>query len=156
MPVWLRPTRETNILNISMEAYLRAPYRCPNVSHRIFTNSHVLICTLCLMYICIMAATLNYVWACFWPRMEYPSCRHTTVASILLHESSHTVPHTLLLIQISTLPSFGMLPPSSCSWPVVQGAASKIMHVTSVYTSNTLTALTNKSKFCMYIVPKID
>ena len=56
-----------------------------------------------------------------WPRVEYPSCRHTTVASVLLQESSHTVPHTLF-IQISTLPSFGMLPPTNRTSSVLQGA----------------------------------
>ena len=57
----------------------------------------------------------------FWPCVEYPSCLHTTVASVELQPSSHTVPHTLF-IQISTLPSFGTLPPTSCSWPVKHGA----------------------------------
>ena len=56
-----------------------------------------------------------------WPWLEYPNCRHTTVASSVPQESSQTVPHSLFM-QISTLPSFGMLPPTSRSWPVVQGA----------------------------------
>ena len=53
--------------------------------------------------------------------MGYPSCRHNTVASLLPQESSHTVPHRLFM-QISTLPSFGMLPPASRSWPCIHGA----------------------------------
>ena len=53
------------------------------------------------------------------PWVGYPSCRHTTVASELPQESSHTVPHSLFM-QISTLPSFALLPPASRSWPVVQ------------------------------------
>ena len=57
----------------------------------------------------------------FWLWVEYPSCRHTTVASALPQKSSHTVPHSLSM-QISTLPSFAMLPPTSRSWPCVQGA----------------------------------
>ena len=57
----------------------------------------------------------------FWPFVVYPSCWHTTEASVLSQESSHTVPHRLF-VQISTLPSFGMLPPASRSWPVVQTA----------------------------------
>ena len=40
---------------------------------------------------------------------------------MLSQESSHTVPHRLF-IQTSTLPSFGMLPPTSRNWPVVQTA----------------------------------
>ena len=60
-------------------------------------------------------------WYSFRPWLEYPSCLHTTVASSLLQPSSHTVPHSLF-IQISTLPSFWMLPPTSRSLPVVQTA----------------------------------
>ena len=60
-----------------------------------------------------------------WPWVRYPSCRHTTVASVLPQESSHTVPHTLFM-QISTVPSFGMLPPTSRNWPAVQETAHDI------------------------------
>ena len=60
-----------------------------------------------------------------WPCVKYPSCRHTTVASLLSQLSWHTVPHALPT-QISTRPSFGMLPPASLSWPVVQGAVGKL------------------------------
>ena len=76
----------------------------------------------------------------FWPWVEYPSCRHTTVASVLLQPSSHTVPHTLF-IQISTLPSFGTLPPTSRSWPVVHGTAMELQSwllVTFIYYPNIL------------------
>ena len=66
-----------------------------------------------------------YVLRLPWPCVEYPSCRHTTVASLVPQESSHTVPH-ILSMQISTLPSFAMLPPASCSWPFVQGAIHKM------------------------------
>ena len=71
------------------------------------------------------------------PLVEYPSCRHTTVASVLPQESSHTVPHSLFM-QISTLPSLAMLPPASRSWPVVQGA---------VYVQNDL--LTDDRSLCV-------
>ena len=57
------------------------------------------------------------------PLVEYPSCPHTTAASLLSQESSHTVPHCLFM-QISTLPSFGMLPPTSLR-PVEHGAMCK-------------------------------
>ena len=60
-----------------------------------------------------------------WPWVEYPSCRQATVASAFPQESPHTVPHTLFM-QISTLPSFAMLPPASLSWPFVQGAVNKV------------------------------
>ena len=69
----------------------------------------------------------KYVRTSVWPWVEYPSCRQTTVASVLLHKSSHTVPHTLF-IQISTLPSFGMLPPASRNSPVVHGPAINVQH----------------------------
>ena len=55
------------------------------------------------------------------PWVEYPSCRHTTVASELPQESSHTVPHSLSM-HTSTLPSFARLRPTSRSWPLVHGA----------------------------------
>lgn len=42
-------------------------------------------------------------WSCV-PVSENPSCLHTTVASVALNESSHTVPQTLAL-QISRRPS---------------------------------------------------
>lgn len=58
-----------------------------------------------------------------------PSCRQTTVASLVPHKSSHTVPHTLLL-QYSTRPSVGMLPLTSLTSPVgpVCGKISIIVH----------------------------
>ena len=56
------------------------------------------------------------------PVIEYPSCLHTTVASVTPHESSQTVPHSLLM-QISILPSFGTLPPASRMSPVEHGAS---------------------------------
>ncbi len=58
----------------------------------------------------------------FVPVVEYPSCRHTTVASAEPQESSQTVPHSLLM-QISILPSLGMLPPASRMSPVEHGAS---------------------------------
>ena len=59
------------------------------------------------------------------PWVEYPSCRHTTEASILLQPSSHTVPHTLF-IHISTLPSFGTLPPTNRRGALVHGATVEV------------------------------
>ena len=58
------------------------------------------------------------------PIGEYPSCLHTTLASEVLQESSHAVPHVLLL-QISTLPSYLCVPPWSLISPLVHGAAVK-------------------------------
>jgi len=49
----------------------------------------------------------------------YPSCLHTTLASLLSHRSSHTVPHTPL-IQISTLPALFTGPPTKRSVWLVQ------------------------------------
>ena len=43
----------------------------------------------------------------FW----YPSCLHTTVASLESHLLPHTVPH-IPLIHTSTLPSLGSAPPT--------------------------------------------
>ena len=66
--------------------------------------------------------SLNYRWMFVCqPWVQYPSCRHTTVASVLPQESPQTVPQVLFM-QISTLPSIAMLPPASRSWPGVQGA----------------------------------
>ena len=47
-----------------------------------------------------------------------PSCLQTTTASLVLHESSQTVPQTLLL-QISTRPSVAEVPPTNRSAPLV-------------------------------------
>ena len=43
---------------------------------------------------------------------SYPSCLQTTAASVMLHPSSHTVPHESPK-NTSTLPSDGDLPPTS-------------------------------------------
>ena len=67
-----------------------------------------------------LMCNINLMFFC-QPWVEYPSCRHTTVASAFPQKSSHTVPHSLLM-QISTLPSLAMIPPTSRSWPGVQGA----------------------------------
>ena len=53
-----------------------------------------------------------------------PSCLHTTLASLLSHPSSHTVPHSLL-IQISTLPSKGLKPPDNLTSPYEQLAVTE-------------------------------
>ena len=44
------------------------------------------------------------------PIVENPSCLQTTLASRVLQESSHTVPHVLLL-QSFTRPSYRFVPP---------------------------------------------
>ncbi len=61
---------------------------------------------------------------CCIPVDKYPSCLHTTVASLASHLSSQMVPQALL-IQISTLPSLGRLAPTnltsfSVHWPIKQ------------------------------------
>ena len=72
-------------------------------------------------------SNIYYMWCKFLDKplfslsVENPSCWHTTVASALPQESSHTVPHKFLM-QTSTLPSLAMLPPASRSPPVVHGA----------------------------------
>ena len=53
------------------------------------------------------------------PDDENPSCLQTTWASIELHRSSHTVPHTPLT-QTSTRPSRDEEPPTSLTEPLVQ------------------------------------
>lgn len=58
------------------------------------------------------------------PIDENPSCLHTTLASDVLQESSHTVLHVLLL-QISTRPSYLCIPPWSLMSPLVHGATVK-------------------------------
>ena len=47
---------------------------------------------------------LSYVTPILPPLALYPSCLHTTLASLLSQKSSHTVPHTPLM-QTSTLPA---------------------------------------------------
>lgn len=87
-----------------------------------------------------MMFVYNLYWYWYWPLVEYPSCKHTTLASVLPQTSSHTVPHWLFT-QISTLPSFSMLPPTSRSLPVVQGAVFKelyIMHILTDWMQNIL------------------
>ena len=49
----------------------------------------------------------------------YPSCLHTTLASLLSQPLSHTVPHTPLM-QISTLPALLTGPPTKRTVPLVQ------------------------------------
>ena len=55
------------------------------------------------------------------PVEENPSCLQATCASVVPHESSHTVPHWLLL-QTSTRPSRAFVPPTSLMSPVAQTA----------------------------------
>ena len=52
------------------------------------------------------------------PAAENPSCLQTTLASRLVHPSSHTVPHTLSM-QISTRPSRVLRPDCSLTSPSV-------------------------------------
>ena len=49
----------------------------------------------------------------------YPSCLHTTLASLVSHPSSQTVPQTPLM-QISTLPALGRGPLTKRTVPLVQ------------------------------------
>ena len=57
------------------------------------------------------------LWLAFTaPR--YPSWRHTTFASLMSQESSHTVFHWLVY-QISTLPCPDVLPPTSWTEPLL-------------------------------------
>ena len=49
----------------------------------------------------------------------YPSCLHTTLASLLSQLLWHTVPHTPLM-QISTLPALSRGPPAKRTVPVMQ------------------------------------
>ena len=54
-----------------------------------------------------------------WLCREYPSCLHTTPASLASHILSHTVPHCWLR-HTSTFPSRSELPPRSCTSPSLQ------------------------------------
>ena len=66
------------------------------------------------------------------PSAENPSCRHVTWASSVFHESSHTVPHRLLM-HISTLPSV-LLPPISLTSPTRQGTGTnRIFKLSTLY-----------------------
>ena len=51
--------------------------------------------------------------------MSYPNCLHTTVASLLSHESSQTVPHDPFL-HTSTRPSKLLDPPTRRTDPSIQ------------------------------------
>ena len=51
--------------------------------------------------------------------LPYPNCLQTTVASVLSHKSSHTVPHWSLM-HTSTLPSYWLEPPTRRTSPYVQ------------------------------------
>ena len=53
------------------------------------------------------------------PKCGIPSCLQTTLASMLSHIWSHTVPHSSLR-QISTRPSVLLAPPTSLTSPSVQ------------------------------------
>ena len=54
------------------------------------------------------------------PAVGKSSCLQTTSASLISHESSHTVPHTPLE-HSSTRPSIGVVPPTSLKSPVAHG-----------------------------------
>ena len=54
----------------------------------------------------------------YLPVAENPSCLHATLASLVSHPSSHTVPH-VLFIQISTRPSSKVFPSTSLIAPSV-------------------------------------
>lgn len=56
------------------------------------------------------------------PFFENPSCEHTTSASLSLHPSSHTLPHTSL-VHNSTLPSLSVEPPTNLIEPLLSQAA---------------------------------
>ena len=75
----------------------------------------------CVTNLCNQHAHAVWSWA---PIAENPSCVHTTLASEVLQESSHTVPHALLL-QISTRPSYWFVPPWSLMSPLVHGTVGK-------------------------------
>ena len=63
---------------------------------------------------------------------SYPSCLHTTLASLLSQPLSHTVPHTPLM-QISTLPALSSGPSTKRSVSLVQFWAA--MEIKDVVTS---------------------
>ena len=75
-------------------------------------------------------ATIQYYSSLMYKNFKYllvvmnPSCLQTTLASLLSHPSSHTVPHSLL-IQISTLPSKGLKPPDNLTSPYEQLAVTE-------------------------------
>lgn len=59
------------------------------------------------------------------PVLKNPSCRQTTLASLVDHDSSQTVPHVSFQ-QTSTLPSYMSDPPTSLMSPFSQKTACKI------------------------------
>ena len=61
----------------------------------------------------------HYIGDIYKPVPANPSCLHATLASGAPQKSSHTVPHWLLLLQISTRPSLGFAPPWSLMLPFV-------------------------------------
>lgn len=60
------------------------------------------------------------------PYAENPSCRHTTLASLLSQKLSQTVPHRPFT-QISILPDLVICEPLSCNAPSTQCSAAKII-----------------------------
>ena len=69
----------------------------------------------------------NSIWSihyfsltgCNSPNVGSPSCLQTTLASVMSHKSSHTVPQ-ILLLHISTRPLM-LVPPTSLMSPCVHG-----------------------------------
>ena len=64
------------------------------------------------------------------PEGENPSCLQATVASKVDQKSSHTVPQTSFQ-QISTRPSYGVVPPTSLMSPSSQTPGGNIVSLSS-------------------------
>ena len=74
---------------------------------------------ICLQALCLLFTSKIACLGCLHPVYAYPSCLQTTVASVLSHKSSHTVPHWSLM-HTSTLPSYWLEPPTRRTSPYVQ------------------------------------
>ena len=61
------------------------------------------------------------------PELGKPICLHTTAASEAVHELSQIVPHCPS-IQISTLPTLGLVPSANLISPVVQLSVKLFVH----------------------------
>ena len=71
------------------------------------------------------------------PEFGNPSCLHATIALVILHPSSHTVPQPIFT-QTSTLPSSDDKPPPSWILPSVQSPVKLLqdyntLHIGSYY-----------------------
>ena len=96
-----------------------------------------------------------YSWEClcvgwFLPCLLYPSWWHTTCASLTFHSSSQTVPNSLFM-HTSTLPSFGVDPPTSLTWPSAHETLATERRVHRILCGKKIV----RKKYCPFALSKI-